>query len=101
MGFGGVLGGLVGHWGGLKLQNTHICEANEGPGDQLYKSEVSAMWVRCGCRKVARRVQGGCGEVIRHLEGPWGDNYQEEEKKKSTMDDGRGEKEEGKRQRKS
>ena len=44
-------------------------------------------------------MQGGREEVIRHLEGPWGDNYQEEEKKKSTMGDGRGEKEEGKRQK--
>ena len=43
--------------GGLKLQNTHICEANEGPGDQLYNSEVGARRLQGGCREGARRVR--------------------------------------------
>ena len=56
-GFGGVLGGLVGHWGGLKLRNTHICESNEGSGDQL----ASPRWPQVDRKETARRPQGGCG----------------------------------------
>ena len=58
-GLWGGLGRLGGALGGLKLQNTHICEANEGSGDQVYKTEAGARRVQGGCKEGAGRVQGG------------------------------------------
>ena len=45
-GLRGGLGRLGGAMGGLKLQNTHICEASEGSGDQL----TNPRRVQVGCR---------------------------------------------------
>ena len=60
-GLWGCLGRHGGALGGLKLQNTHICEANEGSGDQVYKTEAGARRVQGGCREGegARRVSRG------------------------------------------
>ena len=40
---------------GLKEENTHICESENGSGDQL----ASPRWSQGGRREVARRSRGG------------------------------------------
>ena len=44
---------------GLKEENTHICEPENGSGDQL----ASPRWSQGGREEVARRSQGGTKEV--------------------------------------
>ena len=53
--FGVVLVGLVGAWGGAKLQNAHICEAKTDPGT---KSRGARM--HQGCARATPRMHQGC-----------------------------------------
>ena len=53
-GLWGGLGRLGGALGGLKLRNTHICESNEGSGDQL----ASPRWPQVDRKETAGRPQG-------------------------------------------
>ena len=53
--FGVVLVGLVGSWGGAKLQNIHICEAKTHP---VTKSRIARM--HQGCTKDAPGMLRGC-----------------------------------------
>ena len=46
---------------GLKEENIHICEPENGSGDQL----ASPRWSQGGRKEVARRSQGGRKEVAR------------------------------------
>ena len=67
MDFRDVLGGLVG-LRRVRSQSSHICEANEGSGDQVYKVELGAGRVRGGGKEAADRVQGGGKENASYTE---------------------------------
>ena len=50
---------------GLRKENTHICEPENGSGDQL----ASPRWSQGGRKEVARRSRGGRKEVAGRYQG--------------------------------